>query len=48
MTWSCTMAKNKGGREARKPKQDKKPMTADRPTVSDIDAKRPKGSTAGR
>ena len=42
------MAKNKGGREARKPKKDKTATTADRPTVSEIDAGRPKGSTTAR
>lgn len=42
------MVKNKGGREARKPKQDKKPKAAGPAAVADVSVRRPKGSSAGR
>jgi len=42
-------SKNKGGREVRKPKQEKKPKTHGTPgAVSQLEAKQPKGSSAGR
>ena len=38
-------SKNKGGRETRKPKQEKKPKTHGVPgAVSQLEAKQPKGS----
>jgi len=45
-----TMAsKNKGGREVRKPKQEKKPKSPGTSgAVTELEAKRPKGSPAGK
>ncbi len=42
------MVKNKGGREARKPKQDKKPKATAPTAVVELGVKRPKGPSAGR
>jgi len=42
-------SKNKGGREVRKPKQDKKPKTHGTPgAVTELEVKRAKGSPAGK
>jgi hypothetical protein len=42
-------SKNKGGREARKPKQEKKPkIHGATGAVTELEAKRPKGSPAGK
>jgi len=42
-------SKNKGGREVRKPKQEKKPKSPGTSgAVTELEAKRPKGSPAGK
>jgi hypothetical protein len=42
-------SKNKGGREVRKPKQEKKPKThGTLGAVSHLEAKQPKASSGGR
>ena len=42
-------SKNKGGREVRKPKQEKKPKAQGTPgVVTELEAKRAKGSPAGK
>jgi hypothetical protein len=42
-------SKNKGGREARKPKQEKKPKThGTQGAVSELEAKQPKERSTGK